>query len=370
MIAVPTLQVRPTMLLVYDTYLDRSYSYNSKPPKQFDRFANIDKAAYSGQLSLHAKKRLSKALNLLVAISRPKSVFNPSTGKQYQFRVNFVTLTLPAAQRSVSDRELKKHVFDPFIKSMKYKHGLRSYVWRAERQFNGNLHFHITTDTFLPLTSIRDQWNRYLSRFHFIDEFQTNHGHDQPNSTDVHSVHKIDNIAAYMVKYMSKDPVEHLIEVNAKRISKGLAAIDPDLHPFRKDPNQPKWDQPIEGKVWDCSSNLKTKHRCEMHMDSGSNDELSFVLKYPNTDYCETDHCFIISLKSGRMESVLPPRLKRQYLDYLGTVRNYRRESAMAARKKVLDEILTADRITRDILAFKPPKMIQSHIDFTTYRLT
>ena len=352
------------MVLVYDTYVDCNYSRCSKPPNPYDRLANIDKPAYSGLLSGHAKKRLSKALNLLVAISRPKNVFNPATQKQFSFRVNFVTLTLPAAQRGVSDRDLKKKVFDPFIKSMKYKHGLRSYVWRAERQFNGNIHFHITTDTFLPLHSIRDQWNRYLSRFHFIEEFESKHGHAQPNSTDVHSVHAIDNIAAYMVKYMSKNPAEHLAEINAKRAKKGAAIIVPENHPFRQIEGQPNWDDPVEGKVWDCSANLKLKDTCVMEADRHSRGEMKHILKSPNTDFCETDHCFIVSLKKGRMESVLPPRLKRYYQDYLNTVRNYRRETAIAARKKVLDEAKAAERLVQDILLFKPPKIIQASIDY------
>lgn len=355
---VETVQVRPTMVLLYDTYLDRNVSSLAKTKPNFDRFANIDKEAYSGLLCPHAKKRLSRALNLLVAVAKPKRIFNQSTRKDFTFRVNFVTLTLPAAQRTVSDRQLKKNVFDPFIKSMRYKHGLKSYVWRAERQFNGNLHFHLTTDCYLPFTSIRDQWNRYLSRFHFIDEFEKNHGHTDPNSTDVHSVSKINNIAAYMVKYMSKAPDVHLQEVNAKRAAKNMALIEPDNHPFRLIDGQPTWDAPIEGKVWDCSLNLKSKDRCEMASDSHTRGELSSILKSPNTTYCETDRCFIIALKKGRMEEVLPKRLRNDYQDYLNRIRNYRRDAVSATRKKLVK-----------IEVKPPPEYKQTLITFPRYNL-
>jgi hypothetical protein len=290
-----------------------------------DKESTSAKSAYSGTMCSHAKKRLTKALNLLVAIARPKTAFNPKTGKRFNFRVNFITLTLPCAQRSVSDRDLKTKVFDPFIKSMKRKHGLRSYVWRAERQFNGNLHFHLTTDSFLPLSSIRDEWNRFLSRFHFINEFHSNHGHFTPNSTDVHSVHQIANIAAYMVKYMSKSDDDHLAEINAKRVKLGKPPIDPSKHPFRRIDGQPEWNQPIEGKVWDCSSNLKSKDSCVMESDSKSRDDLRHVVRHPNTTHVSTDHCFIVPVVKGRMEEVLPPRLKTMYQDYLNRIRCYHR---------------------------------------------
>lgn len=320
---VETLQIRPTMLLIYDTYIDRPTAGRVPKLQSFDRFANIGKKAYSGELSPHSRKRMTKALNLLVALAKKKRVQNPKTNKWFTFKVNFVTLTLPSAQRSVSDRDLKTKVFDPFIKSMKRKHSLKSYVWRAERQFNGNLHFHLTTETFLPLHSIRDEWNRFLSKYHFIDEFKLNHGHINPNSTDVHSVHKINNIGAYMVKYMSKNPKEHLAEINAKRLQVGKYPIAPELHRFRLLSGQPRWDDPILGKVWDCSVNLKSKLTCVIHSDSVTRSEIREIIKSPKTTYCQTDHCFIISLVYGSMQDVLPDRLRHIYNSYLDEIRNY-----------------------------------------------
>lgn len=35
--------------------------------------------------------------------------------------------------------------------------------------------------------------------------FKDTFGHTDPNSTDVHAVYKVKNIAAYISKYMSKD---------------------------------------------------------------------------------------------------------------------------------------------------------------------
>lgn len=355
---VETIQVRPSMVLLYNTYIDRPTKIKKSKDNHPNRFSNISKPAYSGELSSHAKKRLARALNLLVAIARPKKVSDPATGDPFTFKVNFVTLTLPSAQGVVTDRDLKKKVFDPFIKSMKRKHGLKSYVWRSERQFNGNLHFHLTTDSFLPYGSIRDEWNRFLSKFHFIDDFHSQHNHFSPNSTDVHSVQDINNIASYMVKYMSKSPEAHLKGVNAKLVALGKNPIDPDSHPFRKISSQPKWDDPIAGKVWDCSINLKLKENCSMIADSESRDDLRKIVRSPSVEPLITDHCYLLLLKKGRIEEVLPQRLKTLYQDYLGRIRNY-------VRPKKL--IVTPDLPVDDFV--KSKRYVQSCLPFPQFRV-
>lgn len=342
-VRIPTVQVRPNMLVIYDT-LEWPYGRPKRskdtgsdwspadqislpdtsspgPPAPAPKFDG--KPAYSGLLCPHAKKRLTKALNLLVAIAQPKTVKAWKSDKEFTFKVNFITLTLPSPQGSITDKELKKSCLDPWIKSMRRKHDLRSYVWRAERQFNGNLHFHITSDTYLPLDSVRDTWNRQLRRIGLMDAFREANGHERPNSTDIHSVQRIKNLAAYMVKYMSKDPEQHLAEVNAKRTASGDTPLDPDSHPWRSVPDQPTWTQPIAGKVWDCSRNLKLKARCETVIDTDVGKQLQlFTESYP--DQCkQTDHCFLIFTNGVDPAAFLTGYLLKLWLDYLDFIRDY-----------------------------------------------
>jgi len=237
----PVMQVRPYGLLIYErTEWDFPKSYfKSETGKLYDvetgEEKEINKSLYTGQITEYSKKRLKRAINLLVATAEPKEAINFKTNRKFKFKVNFITLTLPAPQKDVTDKELKKEAFDPWIKRMKRKFGLNNYVWRAERQKNGNLHFHLLSDTYIRFDHLRDDWNACLRKWHFIDEFKAKFGHSRPNSTDVHSIQKIKNVAAYVVKYMSKESEEK--------------------------------DQ-IEGKIWDCSKNLKAKQNCEMLLDT------------------------------------------------------------------------------------------------------
>lgn len=343
---IPTLQVRPNMLLVYNTYEwpngrpsraeSKRTSFNpgdqillpgsrSNTPAA-DEPAFKKRSAYSGQLCTHSKKRLQKAINLLVEIAEPKQALNFRTNTYFTFKVNFVTLTLPAPQGSIKDSEIKKKCLDPWLKAMRRRFKLRSYVWRAERQYNGNVHFHITTDTYLPYDNLCNEWNHQLEKTNIMDKHAEKHGHRSPNSTDIHSVQQIDNLAGYMVKYMSKDPAEHLEEINAIRKKAGKKPIEPEKHPFRKIEGQPRWDDPIDGKVWDCSQNLKAKARCETEIDSEAADMLRTIIDSAPDQTKQTDHCFLVFANGRNMANLLSGYVLQLWIDYLEYIRNYERK--------------------------------------------
>ncbi len=329
-ISIPVVQIRPNLILIYPETI---YPNGIRPHRKQSRLSQYlqeqkkeqalfeGKKAYSGQLTFHSRKRLQKSINLLVAISSPKRVVSPKSNKKFTFKVNFVTLTLPAAQGSVSDKEIKKTCLDNWIKAMRRKHQLKSYVWRAERQYNGNVHFHITTETYLPQDSVRNEWNRQLGKFHFIEDFHSKHKHSNPNSTDVHAVWKIKNIAAYMVKYMSKDPKEHLEEINSKRIARSELPLIPEEHPFRLVKGQPTWDAPINGKVWDCSQNIKTKASCVTELDPEIKEEIAELIRNKHLKWKNTEYCTLIFAGNAIMTQILSGFLLQLYLSYLSEIK-------------------------------------------------
>jgi hypothetical protein len=367
-ITIPVVQVRPNMIMIYPYTLWPSGYAPGRRESAFGSYDNDQsvsndlfegKTAYSGQLTSHSRKRLQKCINLLVAIAKPKRVAPPIVTKAFTFSVNFITLTLPAAQGSVTDKELKKGCLDPWIKSMKRKHQMKSYVWRAERQFNGNVHFHIISDAYLPQDDVRNDWNRQLSKFHFIDKFAEKHNYKTPNSTDVHAIHKIDNLAAYMVKYMSKDSSTHLTELNAKLQQQGKEPIQPEKHDFRKVIDQPKWDTPINGKVWDCSENLKAKDRCEVEADSSIRQEVNEIVHEKKLRFINTEHCTIIFSGKSKMQSLLKGELLKLYLSYLHRISNY--DQLKIERKAADLEVLRLEALipkaVPDIIPFVPFQM-------------
>lgn len=283
---IPMVKVTPGMVLAY-TVLDppprRSYleltDHHAVPPPT---------ALYTGILSPSAKKKLIKAINLLVAIAEPKKAVHFETGKEFSFRVNFITLTLPAPQGSVTDKDLKQKALKQWLEYWKDQQPGMSYVWRAERQKNGNLHFHLVTDRYIHYKRIRETWNRCLAPTGLIDAFQAKHGHRHPNSTDVHAVKHVRNLGAYIAKYMSKTE------------SKA---------------------QPIDGRVWDCSRNLKRKDACAFPASGRDNDQVQALMDaHPGAAF-STEHCGGVRLSEAEMEAELPPDWWHEYTAYLARVR-------------------------------------------------
>jgi hypothetical protein len=78
------------------------------------------------------------------------------------------------------------------------------YYWVAEKQQNGNIHFHILTDKFVDWKWIRKAWNTRLETLGYISEFKAKHGHNNPNSTDVEDIRSLAKSAVYVTKYTTK----------------------------------------------------------------------------------------------------------------------------------------------------------------------
>lgn len=290
----PVMQVRPWGLLVYD----RIEWHQQKRKKTKDTTqTKINETAgkydvtennYTGTLTPYAKKRLKRAIHLMVASAKEKEATNFKTGKLFKFKVNFVTLTLPSPQGNITDKEIKKEVLDIFIKRLRRKLGLNNYVWRAEKQKNGNLHFHMITDTYLHYEKIRNDWNECLNKLKFIDKFEEKHGHRNPNSTDVHAVWKVKNLTQYFIKYMSKDnPTKDI----------------------------------IDGKLWDCSQRLKTKQNCEMMLDDEEMQQWNKAYEDPENEKKNDTNFCLIFLKPTKFITYVTGILRRKWEEYLAMIR-------------------------------------------------
>lgn len=279
---VPMVKVSPGMILAYSVLdppprrspLDIADHHAVQPPR----------ALYTGILSPSAKKKLIKAINLLVAIAEPKKAIHFDTGKEFTFRVNFITLTLPAPQGQVTDTDLKQKCLKQWLEYWKDQLPGMSYVWRAERQKNGNLHFHLVTDRYLHYKRIRETWNRCLAPTGLIDRFQDKNGHRHPNSTDVHAVKHVRNLGAYIAKYMSKTE------------SKA---------------------QPIQGRVWDCSRNLKRKDVCAFPASALDYEQFAALMEAHPRAAFSTEYCGGVRLSESEMDQELPAGWKEEYLKYL-----------------------------------------------------
>lgn len=236
----------PSMLTA--RYLNRSTKRSARQISAFHQ--NFETNEYKGRVSRHTAAKIRRAIQWLVFLAPLKDVTCPETKKVYRYRAGLATVSLPSGTDHVTPQFFRKVLLPALLSACRYKFNLTNFVWKIERQKNGRLHAHITIDKFLPHAWLNKTWNEVLKRhglLEFYHDFFSNmnkqayinhrlsndhKAHKQrfpshlayikslikayekgqssnwyrPNTTDIHSVKKVKNLAAYMVKYLSKDP--------------------------------------------------------------------------------------------------------------------------------------------------------------------
>lgn len=197
--------------------------------------------AHSGVVSQKSSSRIKSKINWLIYKSNKQQVKYPNGTISSNFRICFITLTLPSRQRH-TDIELKQ-CLDRFLTILRNRYRMVDYVWKAELQKNNNIHFHITTNIYIHYMTIRSIWNRCINRLGYVDRYQErfsgmsyqsyfkvmskkykkvgkpvdankikksfNYGQrtnwSSPNSSDVKTVFKVNSLSAYISKYLTKN---------------------------------------------------------------------------------------------------------------------------------------------------------------------
>ena len=284
-IYIPMLSITPHGICTYYDYIGhRRVTWEDERPEP----VKITRArfAHNGIMSPHACKRLRTAIEWLDLIARKKRVWSRSAKKWVRFKVCFITLTLPATQRH-TDQQIKSRCLNNLLIELRKFHGMRNYVWRAEKQENGNIHFHLATDSFVEASKLRERWNRIVNTMGYVDEYTArmrseikcfgdyyerfidqgsysqlmrryNYGvasnWTNPNSTDIHSVGKIKNLVNYLYKYFSKnvENIETLTAEERERLT-------------------------VKGMLWGLSESLSKMKSIQMVIDSDTGAEVTRV---------------------------------------------------------------------------------------------
>ena len=335
------LYIKPTYVVSLPTF---DTQRRKRSVKERANQSNLSNNSHSGKLSQKASSRLKNAINWLIQSSKPKRVYDKRTKKSFYFKVNFITLTFQNQKdRPVSNADFKVCLNSFLAYARKYFY-LKNYIWKIELHKSGQLHVHLTTDTFIHHKALRDCWNRIISSHGLLDEYHALHGNYNANSTDVHSVYKVKDMAAYMVKYMDKDS--------------GL-------------------DASFKGRIWGCNYALSDTNKCTLYLDPPEceqemlplmdfNIQWKDILSKPNTAGTTKKLGEIFYMDGKIWRGMLPGKLKEIYNSHLSKIRNnstdlpeffevYSSEKNEKIRKKFGKKSCAK----KEILPKKPPKFIQ-----------
>jgi hypothetical protein len=298
---------------------------------------NLKRNNHEGYISKKARKRLADSVDWINEITKMrKAVID---GIQVKYKLTFITLTLPSSQvndltfemarelqrktliktggiqfgskglMNYVDDLIKRNCLNQFLTELREKHNLKLYIWRAEAQKNGNLHFHIVTDIAIHYKTVRDIWNRIVNKLGYVDEYRKEHekmsiedyrqkyskrmyikhlkreetdqeynnrtlnaynkglseGWVNPNSTDIHAVKKIRDLRKYVTKYLAKE-------------------VDPLT------------DRMITGRLWYISQAISEIRNESDIIASDLTDELNDLIESNKDRAVKLEHCFILQM--------------------------------------------------------------------------
>jgi hypothetical protein len=196
-------------LRIFPNYIVKYYRWGKGEKqlteKQIENLSNLSDNSANGLLSDKSKKKLKNSINWLLVASKKKNVFVKTANKNIDFRINFITLTIPPQLEGCVNNSKFKNVLNTWLSYHRKYSNLKNYVWKLEFHKDSRLHIHLTSDTFIHYKSVRDSWNRILQRNGLLELHYSKFNNYDPNSTDIHSVQKIKNISGYICKYMAKD---------------------------------------------------------------------------------------------------------------------------------------------------------------------
>lgn len=115
-------------------------------------------------------------------------------------RITLITLTLTGRQKH-DDKEVKRAMLGRMV--LRLKREGYNYLWKAEKQRNGNIHFHILIDGYMDKDDVRREWLRILISQGYPGEM---HNINKLPCTDIRATDGKE--IQYLLKYVSKDTQE------------------------------------------------------------------------------------------------------------------------------------------------------------------
>ena len=138
-------------------------NYNNKSAE------NLNRGFRTLGVSAATMNKIKTACRVLSYASELRKVRN-SQGNYVNHLCMFITLTLPYEQTH-EDKEITKYILGDFMDRCRKSNMFQNYVWRAEKQKNGNIHYHIITDSFCSYSMIYRLWKLSLDKLDYVKKY-------------------------------------------------------------------------------------------------------------------------------------------------------------------------------------------------------
>lgn len=160
------------MELTYKFTSNLQYPIRTVVHRRFNQVSagNLNRGFSTRGVSAATQRKIAMHCRALAIAATPQRV-RDSKGYYREHLITFVTLTLPASQQH-TDQYFTGTIFALFLQKCRNLGMLKNYVWRAEKQLNGNIHYHLLTDTFAYFSVFRRLWYSVLFRYGYMTRYQ------------------------------------------------------------------------------------------------------------------------------------------------------------------------------------------------------
>ena len=214
---------------------------------------------FSGMLSVRTQKKIIQiAQNWRDTLDLINEKNNIRKGKNLR-TIILLTLTLPSRQMH-SDKEIKRFILIPFIQKLTYHFNSLNYLWKAEPQKNGNIHFHILIDKFIDKDFVRELWNKSCHAQGYTGFDDKKYDKFGAPSTRIEGLREKYNAISYIASYITKNEGSRL----------------------------------INGRLWGCNNELRELKPIESKMNKeGVLEIVEHIARSSNDIICSEHYCLI-----------------------------------------------------------------------------
>lgn len=290
-------------IIVYPEALEKRQSSAA----QLATHANLTRGDYNGYISKSSCSKIRQNLEgwvKSVTVNRSKA---PKWSNPKHSHITFPTLTLPSDQVH-DDRDIKRKVLMPFIQKLKREHGIQEYFWKAEKQGNGNIHFHLFVDRYIDKDQLNLKWNVTTNALGYLDRYVARTGDHNPPSTKINVCPDQMSLVKYLMKYVTKSPTKcyPFSQIRTRM------EYPEGLYEFKMEADGVdqvvKW-QKVEGRCWGMSDGIRKAKVYSPEVSYRVRDLISLFewepsVRFVKLQYCEIYYCNVADILA-RFDKVL-----------------------------------------------------------------
>lgn len=223
---------------------------------------NFEKKTFNGYMSKQTKSYITKILDVWFMTCKYWNRYHAKSNQSSKKLLTFLTLTLPAKQIH-TDNEIKRECLNHFIIACVRSGFFKYYFWRAEKQKNGNIHFHLLIDSYFDKIKLQEIWCKCIEKLGYIKAYQDVYGCKLPPCTQIQEIPQNQSIIDYVVKYVGKNECE----------------------------------LKVEGRIWGMSDQLRNLMPPKALCDNQTMKKIDQFVENDKSNVYQDDNCTVVKIK-------------------------------------------------------------------------